>query len=191
MSSKWKEPIVWATVAIAIATVVNIFISMGMWEVTRENTEISRKVFEASFRPYVGAPKAVALRMKNEKGEYLRAYLIEMEIKNFGQVPAYNFEVLTWRGLLDGIEAHKTTGLGGLGVKPTLLLPTSSRFVHVLVRDDSYSKVVSGQARLEIELELQYTDPAGKNYRYRTKRVYDHTRRKFVTIEEEEYQPSS
>jgi hypothetical protein len=191
MSSRWKDPIVWATVTIAIATVVNISISKGMWEVTKENTEISRKVFEASFRPYVGAPKALALRTKNEKGEYLRALTVEMEIKNFGQVPAYNFEVITWRGLLDGIETHETSGLGGLGVKPTLLLPASSRFVHVFVRGDPYSKVVSGQARLEIELELQYTDPAGKNYRYRTKRVYDYTRRRFVTIEEEEYQPSS
>ena len=188
MSSKWKDPIVWATVTIAIATVVNIVLSKGMWEVTKENTEISRKVFETSFRPYVGAPKALAVRVKNKKGEYLRALTLEMEIKNFGQVPAYDFEVITWRTLLDGIESPKSPGHGE---KPTLLLPTSSRFMHVFVGSDFYSKVVSGQTKLEIELELQYTGPAGKNYRYRTKHVYDRLRNAFVPIEEEEYQPSS
>ncbi len=183
MSSNWKEPIVWATFIIAFATIVNIGISTLMWVVTKENTEISRKVLEASFRPYVGSPRARAARLKND------ALGIEIEIKNFGRIPAYKFEVITWGVMLDGVEPNERK-LGPSGT-PTLLLPTASNFLQARLGSGFYSKVVSGQTKLEIELEVQYTDATGKYYRYRIKYAYDHTREGFARIEEEEYQPSS
>ena len=48
-----KSPIVLSTVVIAIATVANVVVSILMWSVTRDYTEVTRNIFKAANRPYV------------------------------------------------------------------------------------------------------------------------------------------
>jgi hypothetical protein len=92
MLKNWfRDPITGSTVMIAFATVVNLLISGFLWRATKEavdvskrSVEISRKVFEAANRPYVGVENLEVQR--NEATKNLR---IRTTFKNFGSIPAY------------------------------------------------------------------------------------------------------
>lgn len=77
-----KDPIVTATWVIAIATVVNVVVSAGLWKATRNSVEIARRVYEATNRPYIGTER---IDLTNDTAH--RVLDIAIVLKNYGTVP--------------------------------------------------------------------------------------------------------
>jgi hypothetical protein len=73
----------WSTIIIAVATVANVYVSCSIGNYTRESMEITRNIFKADNRPYVGI-----FEVKVEKNLDSKEIIVESIIKNAGSVPA-------------------------------------------------------------------------------------------------------
>ena len=93
----YRDPMVSSTVVIASATVVNLFVSCGLWISTKDSVDVTRAIFETANRPYVGLQGVGIVPDSDKSG----GVSIVETIRNFGTVPAYNFDA-TWEVSLGG-----------------------------------------------------------------------------------------
>jgi hypothetical protein len=85
----WGDPITISTVVVAVFTVVSVVVSTFMWSATRAQARISREIFEAEHRPYVGV---IELGGSMSISGQVRGWL-SILIKNSGKVPAYRLRI--------------------------------------------------------------------------------------------------
>src|SRR5712664_4923322 len=76
-----------ATIVIALATLASLWISNRMWRVTGKYTEITKNIFEASSRPYIGVTK-LSMKAKEAGFNPLPVFEFDVTYKNVGSVPA-------------------------------------------------------------------------------------------------------
>ncbi len=159
----WKDPLIITTIAtavIAVATIVNLLVAIFMWRVTKESTGVTKSIFEAANRPYVGIP-----RVKVEKDDAAKKLNFAVEIKNFGSVPANEFDS-NWDVWIDGVSQPQTK----FPDKPSVLFPQASVFRVGLIADPMvYSSIVTGKSALEFVVEVRYKGVTQKEYYYREK----------------------
>lgn len=113
------DPIIASTVVIAIATVVNLGVSFGLWWSTRDSVDVARHVFEAANRPYVGLEQFATPNDRDKKTLNITA-----AIKNFGTAPAEKTEV-KWEISLNGtVQKAK-----GTPANPATLMPGATIYL--------------------------------------------------------------
>lgn len=172
----WKDPLIITTIAtavIAVATVVNLLVAIFMWRVTRESTRITRSIFEAANRPYVGIPN-----VNVQKDDAAKKLDFTVRIKNFGSVPANEFSS-KWDVLIDGVSQPQT----GIPDKPAVLFPQVSVLLAGTFADPMYSSIVTGKSALEFVVKVRYKGVTQKEYYYRQKNRYYPQANSFMVIE--------
>ena len=168
----YQDPIVIATIIIAIATVAYVLVSIALWRATKRSTEITQKIFEAANRPYIGT-EGVKTRI-NELEGFLR---FEVEIKNFGTVPASNltggWDILYNGELLPIVRPQRDA---------SILLPQGSIFLVAQLADPQFQPLADGEARLELRLSFRYTGVTDHEYQYRERYEFVRDLRGFASM---------
>jgi hypothetical protein len=156
-----------STVIIAGAAVVNLVVAILLWKATAGSTKITRDIFEASHRPYVGVVSARYLHTESsQKIEIL------LKIKNTGTIPAVGvtsrFELLA---------NHIQVAVTGPETKPLVIFPGTTRTFGCKITDaKEYKDTV--KALLDLEMSIDYSGLEGKQYHHQSKwmRHPDHDR---------------
>jgi len=161
-----------ATAVIAIATVINLFVSISMWRTTSASVEVTRDIFKAAHRPYVGTSKINSLRDANKK-----KLSIVLVFKNFGSVPATGLEA-TWNILING-SPQPTTKIPD---KPSVLFPSATSALPASFQGGVYDSIINGKAVLEIEVDFRYKGVQQEQYYCREKNRYSHDIGRFIVL---------
>src|SRR6267154_4628407 len=96
-----SDPMTAATIIIAVATVVYSVLTLLLFITTNQNTLITRRIFEASHRPYIGIPE-----VNTTIGPTGNAVDFECAMRNFGTIPAHNVEILDASLTINGNPAN-------------------------------------------------------------------------------------
>jgi len=161
-----------ATAVIAIATVINLFVSISMWRTTSASVEVTRDIFKAAHRPYVGTSN-----IDGRKYDGKKLLLVRLWFKNFGSVPATGLE-RTWNVLING----NTQSITKIPDKSSVLFPNASSFFQATFEGEIYDSIVNGKVVLEIETNFRYKGVQQEQYYCREKRRYSHGIGGFVVL---------
>jgi hypothetical protein len=156
----WENPVTLATIVIAFAAVISLFVSIGMWVATWRSVDIVRKTYEATHRPYLGVQ-----RIDSEEISGSRGMKITLQYKNFGPVPATVLD-LSLIAYVDGTEVARGPAKKGITQHPGA--PLSQR---LYVRDPEFAQVENGRP-LEITLGIKYRGPVEKTYSFSQRYLY-------------------
>lgn len=157
-----------------------MLLSLMMWHTTKENTEvakenaqITRRIFEATHRPYVSI---VNLRAEvNKEGKYI---LINGNITNFGGVPATSLTAM-WRILVNNVEV----ALPRVETKSAAILPQNSLGIFMDIKSPQGFASIMGGGRVDIFLSAQYKGITDKQYTYEQESMYQPNENRFILIE--------
>lgn len=165
------DPVTIATVVIAVATVVNVFVALFQWIAARSSAETAKRIFEAGNRPYVGVKSIFCI--KDEAKQCLSIFAV---IKNFGTSTAENCD-FRWSLYVDGVL------LAGKAIpaNPTFLFPTLKHHLRAVLVE-SYPHVVSGGSILEVVVHFSYKWQPHKSHVYEEKYRYEHTQNAFIGL---------
>ena len=166
----FHEPTTGATVVIAVATVVNLLVSIGLWLVTLSSLRVSREVFDTANRPYVGVDTFDVHHDYETKSLQLT-----MIIKNFGTAPAGAFNS-TWQIWMDG---HSIVPVPI--DKPYTLFPGQTSVKLSAVTGDRFDQVMRGSVILDITTWVSYDGPSHV-YHYCEKHQYRPDRRAVMKL---------
>jgi hypothetical protein len=160
--SVWHDPIVWATLIIAAATVANVLVARRMWRSSQASIKLTRDIFTATHRPYVGVDKT-----EYQEQIATREHVFHFGIKNTGTAAAANV-IFTIRAILGG-ETHFENTQG-----PLLLHPTKETRFTSRLKDNknAYARIINGEP-LTLELDINYQGPGDKEYFYSGSRSYE------------------
>jgi hypothetical protein len=168
----FRDAITGSTVVIAIATVVNLGVSVGLWLSTRDSVEVARHVFETANRPYVGTETVFGVI---DRDKHILNFTAQ--VKNSGTVPAENTDI-AWEVSLNGIAQP------GIGVpsNPSILFPNDHVSLHGGAFNDQFDKIMNGQITLTIVLRASYNGPSNKTYQYCNKHRYEPSINLFMNL---------
>ena len=162
----WKEPITWATIVIALAAIINLFISYFMWDTANKNIETTEKLFIISHRPYLGVKEIVV-----DKNEKEKDFWVTYILKNSGNVPAINVQ---YDPKIYVNEKLNITEL--ISNKPIAVIPDdSTKFklgIGIGISPNDFSKVISGEYELEVDLGISYGGLRKEKFKTRHKGIY-------------------
>lgn len=163
-----------ATVYIAIATVVNVLVAAYTGYKTSEYTKITNNIYESSNRPYVGI-----LTIKPTKLEERRKIHINIQSKNFGNIPASNVR-LRFDALLDGYaKPDIKTRLYDLKCN---IFPQNI-YDYGLFMSSNYTEITNGKSVFELLITITYTGIDDKPYKDYERWRYDSESNSFFPIE--------
>ena len=171
----YKDAIALATVVIATATVVNLFVSIFLWRATAGATRITRDIFEASHRPYLGVTQIdTELDAANQRMK------IVCHARNFGSIPAHNVEIIKGQNLINGVPVKypHPTKFGKFSV-----FPGAPHFLNFFLRGP-HPLATLPTANLELHVTLRYEGLNGKGYRYHQESMYHPETGQFVPLKE-------
>jgi hypothetical protein len=163
-TASWDDPITVATVVVAVFTVVSVIVSAFMWSATREQARISREIFEAAHRPYVGV---LELSGSMSIGARVDGWL-SILIKNSGTVPAYQLRAF-WLLSIGDVVILDTRGTE----KASVLLPDEPTRLHLnyVISKEQFSELKEG-ANLNIVVSIKYKGVTKKEYDYTQHAIY-------------------
>jgi hypothetical protein len=175
-----KDPMIVSTIIIALATVANIGISVMLWlttqqsvQVAQESVEVTRQVFNAANRPYIGVVTIETnLNQKNRRLDYTA------EIKNYGTVTANSVEIQLETFVNSQIQPQSYDPETKSGV----LLPTSSVFVNDGISDPYFKAVMETGSRLQVKVSVRYFGATGVSHSYTQEYKYDPAANKFFNV---------
>ena len=165
------DPVTIATVVIAVATVVNVFVALFQWIAARSSAETAKRIFEAGNRPYVGVESIICV--KDEAKQCLSIFAI---IKNFGTATAENCD-FSWSLYIDGVPIVGREVLAN----PTFLFPTLAHHLRAVLVE-SYPQIVSGNSILEVVVHFSYKWQSHKSHIYEEKYRYEHSQNHFIGL---------
>jgi hypothetical protein len=163
-TASWDDPVTVATVVVAIFTVVSVIVSAFMWSETREQARISREIFEAAHRPYIGITElSGAMSIQGKVHGW-----VTVLIKNSGSVPAYRLKIL-WRLSIGDIVLPDTK----TAERVMVLLPDDpTRITLDYYFSQDYMEKLNG-APLDILVTIKYKGVTDKEYNYTQHAVYN------------------
>jgi hypothetical protein len=167
--SQWTDPTILAScisaaaaLTAAGAAVWYAIITRGLLRATAENTAVTRAIFEAAQRPYVGVEE-LRLNSKDATSGSLFA-----KLKNHGSVPAHKANVKL-RVDLDGtIISDKSIEQG------IALFPGDNIHVHVPLQNEllaAFTTTFSDSLcveRINVTVSVEYSGPGGHRYEVMT-----------------------
>ena len=161
----WNQTIAVATIVIAVATVFYLIATVLLWLTTRRSVNLTRDMFEASHRPYVGASK-ISYKIDDEN-QMLEFVIL---IINSGASPATDLNQ-TQQILLDGIplhmDSHESTG--------QCLMPKETSSHHILLTGEKFVKAINSGV-LTLRYSLRYKGVGQKQHQYDDESAYYHNK---------------
>lgn len=168
----WGDPIALATVVIAIATFLNVAVSIAIGYFTSEYTKVTKDIYKSINRPYVGITGS---EVKKENGKIY----ITVQYKNAGNVPATN-TVIESNYLLEGYKmtdnAIKIQNAHG-NMLPQGMLQGLTKV------SSNYIDITSGSKVLDVEFIIKYNGINKDQYEDYEKYRYDNEHNVLVPVE--------
>jgi len=171
-----SDPMMTATIVIAVATVVYSVLTLLLFITTSRNTSITREIFEASHRPYLGIPE-----INTTIAPSGNAVHFECGIQNFGSIPAHNIEMTAGDLAINGAAVNLRAGEFG----KFSIFPTSHHFFHTDIHDAPNAATVLQFSRVELRISLRYEGLAKKKYTYDYHAMYNPVVGQFTPLKEE------
>lgn len=171
----YEDAIALSTVIIATATVVNLLVSIFLWRATANATNVTRKIYEAANRPYVGIP-TVDTTLDPPSG----TVSFICQVRNFGSVPAFEVDILDSRVTVDDEQLNATVGLFGTHA----IFPDSHVFHNLSFTNAPNAGHILATQRLEIQITLEYKGVSENKYRYEYHSRYQPDLHQFMPIRE-------
>jgi len=171
-NKSWKDPTTLATIVIAIATVVNVVVSLIIGYLTNKYTETTQNIYRASNRPYIGA------KLKITSNDKIKKYYLITEIRNYGSVPASHVQP-EFIILLDGFKVEDISH----SIPDTYfnLYPNSQ--IQATHQINAYADIRNGHKILEIETKIKYKGITEDQYEDYQKWRYSIKYDRFVPID--------
>src|SRR5260370_21032309 len=158
------DPMTLATVVIAGAAIVNLLVSFMLWRATANATDITKKIFEASHRPYIGIPQVdTNFDPINHPLQFVCV------TKNFGSIPAHDVEVLETQVIRNGEPVNLDRDEFG----KFSVFPQSQTFHQVNIRNVINPAHALRNDRIELRVEFRYKGAYEKYYRYKYRALYN------------------
>ena len=184
-SKKWKDPVVVATVAMALVAACNALIYFLMWKtyetslnLTKQSVELTSRMMEATNRPFVSPLSLELVQVEPQK-----KIAITYELKNVGNVPAnrITLESLIYLDgvLLQGEDQPPTS-------HPTTLIPNQSIEIESLFGNPSlYKSIINGNKELKAKITVRYFGIVEEGYYSYIESHYDASRQAFKDLKGE------
>lgn len=160
----YEKSIKTATWIIAFATIANVVVAIFMWQTnskiinaTEKQVELSRKIIEAEYRPYI-ALNSVEI---SEPNEINQNYIFKYIYKNSGKVTAVNLKT-KYEVTIDGKEAD--TGIDKKK-KGGLLNPGDKKVATLVLDKNNIEKVQTGEKEIIIKFIFEYEDIFDNKYK--------------------------
>lgn len=156
---------VWVT---ALATLAYVVISLLLWRATKQSSEITRKIFEQTHRPYVGMQSWELWKDAGPKG-----HLNCLTLINVGNVPASNVHVHIETFDHSGSIEKGTSAEAGFVLFPNqaYTVQVATGIVEQVVEENrELAEHVGGTEvwlGITLKIELDYTGPNGTNYYFK------------------------
>jgi hypothetical protein len=162
--------IVW-TVVLAICAIANVLIAFLMWKTTRAYTKITRQMFLASQRPYIG----ISTYAHNFSSSGSMIYL-ETKLQNFGNTPAKNVDVIT-EVFVDGILIIFKNSK----VENQTIFPQKSHPICMIADDMTmFLAIKNGESHLKLHTHITYKGITDQIYSTSEVCAYDYKPQLFV-----------
>jgi|GEM_PF-6507738 len=153
-------------VSLATLVAVLVYAAITFWQgcLTRRIANLTQRTYDTSERPYVGVYNIghdlhYALKNRNEKPSIENAdvFEFEAEIKNFGPVPATNFNA-SWKVFLNDVQVPGTW----IPSTAATLYPTELMSLRGGIREgNDLKKLLHSITTLDIEVSVEYDGPQG------------------------------
>ena len=157
-----------STIVIAIATVAYVIYSFLLWKTTRQSINLTRRIFEATNRPYVGVEAGEAI------GKDGLIY-VQTKIKNFGTAPAIEL-IGNWVITVDGKPLPTLKQC----YEAIVLLPQATCEHKSIINPGEEFQLSDNNHSLEIQFNLTYKSIGRQEYFYREQQRFDHEQSTFV-----------
>jgi hypothetical protein len=165
-SAYWyAQPITVATIVIAVATVVYTVITLRLLKITKD-------IFEASHRPYIGV-----FKMKPERDDEAKQLKVTIVYKNIGNVPAKSVKPSV-QLFMNGFAIQ----MSHFESKTAVLMPQQRLHRTILFSEADYMKISDG-AKLDVVFSVHYKGMANKEYDYRHESTYSRDNNLFMVVE--------
>ena len=172
----WQDPITLSTMVIACATVLNLGISFFMWLATYRSMNITKNIFDAAHRPYVGvlgnsislirraAQREIQINVKLKNSVTVSANLVKYEISIF----------------LDGKISCRRFRKGPATLFPQEVLTCGG----ALPVGDQYDRICNSESKVEVGFSLRYKGSSPTEHHHTVRRGYKHETDSFVIVED-------
>jgi len=153
---------VWVT---ALATLAYVLISLLLWRATKQSSEITRKIFEQTHRPYVGIQSWELWKDAGPKG-----HLNCLTLINVGNVPASNVHVHIETFDHSGSIEKGTSAEAGFVLFPNqaYTVQVATGIVENVIEENRVLAAHVGGAEvwlgITLKIELLYSGPNETNY---------------------------
>lgn len=162
-----------ATVIIAAATVIYVVATILLWWTTKQSVDITRRLFNLSQRPLIGAK--VARRINLKKPERIQ---FGITFTNAGTVSAHDVWT-SLRIIIDGnFLPEKSPGYE----ENFILLPNQVMEVMATVDEPQDLASVKTASVLALLFKCTYKGPTEEEYHYEQKYAYDVIAGEFATV---------
>jgi hypothetical protein len=171
-ASVWHDPITWATIVIAVATIWYVITTTRLLNTTVENTRITKEMFEAAHRPYMHISKITAA--PNKEGRLLS---VDCRLKNAGSIPA-NDAMFSMRVVVN----ERSLAVRKPERNMSCVFPQSHDYLVFTIQGEEIAKVFGG-ARLDLSISIKYKGIANKEYECNYEIMYDADDNTFVPLQ--------
>ncbi len=138
--------VMYATVVVAAATVVNVLVAFFQWKAARASARIATQVFESANRPYVGLENFKI----TQNSQQVR---VVATFKNFGTAPAEDC-TCRWDAFLSGV-LQPATNLDTVPNATTLFPQLVTHLIGDLSRQ-TYDGIATRKISFEIITTVSY-----------------------------------
>ena len=177
----WNDEVITkATIVIAAATVLALVANVLLWLTTRRSTNLTRDMFEAGHRPYVGVTGVEMYdpdkdeddedeTSEDEDDDPPKMIIFAVEYGNVGTVPAHNVHP-TMTIVVDGVvlpeDVREEEDI-------LFVLPGGKQYLQDVIDDPKQLKSVMGAKVLSVIFKCTYEGLTNKQYRYEVKVTYE------------------
>lgn len=162
-----------ATVIIAASTVIYVAATILLWWTTKQSVDMTRRLFNLSHRPHIGAK--VARRLDLKKPERIK---FGIAFTNAGTVSAHD----VWSSLEIIIDGNLLPDESPTYKENLVLLPNQAMEQMFTVKEPQNLAAVKGASILALLFKCTYKGPTEEGYYYEQKYTYDRIAGEFATV---------
>jgi hypothetical protein len=168
----WTNWNFWLTLAIAVATMVNVLVSKYQWNTANTQLALNEKAFYATSRPFVGLTSQVDI---TKQPNYFKSVFY---IRNFGTTPAKIIKT-DW---IARVAGEPTSGYIGSNQQTMILFPGDQFGVGFEAKDRQAENISVGTTPLAVSLDIEYYGVSDQTYKTHQEHKYDHQLNNFFTV---------
>lgn len=164
-------PLVW-TIIVSICAFLGVIITSLMLIATNKYTEITKNIFLASQRPYIGRT-SFEIRFDDEN----HSIHLKFFVKNFGNVPARKVDTIVKLFIKD-----KLVPFNGAVSENQIFFPQENLPINLLLPKNPlfFNGIKYGESELKVTTEIRYYGVTDKQYSTTETEIYNHVIHTFI-----------